>query len=131
PSDEVPDADGGVKLSAQTDEVPSNDIGVDVDHNAAAETFEEVVVPEGGFPQGPLREEDEPELPPPLGQRRDSVESNASTILHARSVGPDGLSSDIHDPDGPGSPELPRLRDPEEAFSSPAFSPPSSPPFPM
>lgn len=74
-------------------------------------------------------DEDEPQLPPArFVARRDSQGSMASTVLH------DPASDYGHSDDGyyreqSMEPELPRLPDPNVAFSSDAPSPPSSPPL--
>ncbi|KAI0011165.1 hypothetical protein F4779DRAFT_245206 [Xylariaceae sp. FL0662B] len=79
----------------------------------------------------PVDEEDEElELPPmrPLAHK-DSRLSVASTVIR----GPTGSFLDVYEtgPSREGSiePELPRLPDPDEPFSSDAISPPSSPPL--
>ncbi|KAI2621727.1 hypothetical protein GGR54DRAFT_77486 [Hypoxylon sp. NC1633] len=79
----------------------------------------------------PVDEEgEEPELPPArFIQHRDSRESIASTVIH----GPPGGFLDNSDNapfrEGSMEPDLPRLPDPNEPFSSDAISPPSSPPL--
>ncbi|KAI1079363.1 hypothetical protein F5B20DRAFT_175142 [Whalleya microplaca] len=79
----------------------------------------------------PVDEEDEElELPPmrPI-THKDSRLSMASTVVR----GPTGSFLDVYEtgPSREGSiePELPRLPDPDEPFSSDAISPPSSPPL--
>ncbi|KAI0129948.1 hypothetical protein BJ170DRAFT_293402 [Xylariales sp. AK1849] len=74
-------------------------------------------------------EDEEPELPPArLGARRDSHGSIASTTLYDPAS---NLGHSDNDPYREESvePELPRLPDPDEPFSSDALSPPSSPPL--
>ncbi|KAH6655076.1 hypothetical protein BKA67DRAFT_657036 [Truncatella angustata] len=72
---------------------------------------------------------DEPQLPPPSFQyRRDSQISMASTVLHD----PASIishSDDVYFREASFEPELPRLPDPDQPFSSDALSPPSSPPL--
>ncbi|KAL7625031.1 hypothetical protein AAE478_004245 [Parahypoxylon ruwenzoriense] len=79
----------------------------------------------------PVDEEgEELDLPPArLGPRKDSRESIASTVIH----GPPGSFLDRSDGapfrEESMEPDLPRLPDPDEPFSSDAVSPPSSPPL--
>ncbi|RYO81733.1 hypothetical protein DL763_008471 [Monosporascus cannonballus] len=71
-------------------------------------------------------EEDEQELPPArLGLRKSSHMSMVSTVLRSSP----GRFFDRSDEEGSIDLELPRLPDPDDPFSSDAFSPPSSPPL--
>ncbi|KAK9416522.1 hypothetical protein SUNI508_09628 [Seiridium unicorne] len=77
-------------------------------------------------------DEDEPQLPPArFVPRRDSQESMASTVLHDPASAYDHSDDPFQEAAREGSmePELPRLPDPDEPFSSDAISPPSSPPL--
>lgn len=75
----------------------------------------------------PVDEEAELDLPPARFPKRiGSRESIASTVIHA---GEYDYSDNIPSRDGSMEPDLPRLPDPEEPFSSDALSPPSSPPL--
>ncbi|KAH9901895.1 hypothetical protein F4778DRAFT_130682 [Xylariomycetidae sp. FL2044] len=72
-------------------------------------------------------DEEEPELPPTrFGGRRGSNVSLASTVIHSNLLdhSDNGASREAS-----LEPELPRLPDPDEPFSSDALSPPSSPPL--
>ncbi|OTA67486.1 hypothetical protein K449DRAFT_308972, partial [Hypoxylon sp. EC38] len=78
----------------------------------------------------PVDEEDEPELPPArLDQRRSSRGSIASTIIRGPHNGFLGYSDNMPSREGSMEPDLPRLPDPDEPFSSDNISPPSSPPL--
>ncbi|KAI0381788.1 hypothetical protein F5Y04DRAFT_254349 [Hypomontagnella monticulosa] len=75
-------------------------------------------------------EEEEPELPPArFEQRRDSKASLASTVIHGPPSGYLDYSDSAPFREGSMEPDLPRLPDPDEPFSSDAISPPSSPPL--
>ncbi|KAI1391029.1 uncharacterized protein F4822DRAFT_436602 [Hypoxylon trugodes] len=79
----------------------------------------------------PVDEEGEDlELPPArLRERRSSGGSLASTVIHGPPTGLFGRSDDMLSREGSMEPDLPRLADPDEPFSSDAISPPSSPPL--
>ncbi|KAI1767697.1 hypothetical protein GGR53DRAFT_481255 [Hypoxylon sp. FL1150] len=79
----------------------------------------------------PVDEEgEEPELPPARFPRRaESNDSLASTVIHEPPSGFLNRSDNASFRDGSMEPDLPRLPDPEEPFSSDAISPPSSPPL--
>ncbi|OTA92641.1 hypothetical protein M434DRAFT_21808 [Hypoxylon sp. CO27-5] len=78
----------------------------------------------------PVDEEDEPELPPArLDQRRSSRGSIASTVIRGPHNGFLGYSDNMPSREGSMEPDLPRLPDPDEPFSSDNISPPSSPPL--
>ncbi|KAI0840076.1 hypothetical protein F5Y06DRAFT_247514 [Hypoxylon sp. FL0890] len=78
----------------------------------------------------PVDEEEEPDLPPArFDQRRGSKDSITSTVIHGSPASFLGYSDNIPSREGSMEPDLPRLPDPDEAFSSDAISPPSSPPL--
>ncbi|KAI2641702.1 hypothetical protein GGS26DRAFT_13817 [Hypomontagnella submonticulosa] len=75
-------------------------------------------------------EEEEPDLPPArFEQRRDSKASLTSTVIHGPPSGYLDYSDNAPFREGSMEPDLPRLPDPDEPFSSDAISPPSSPPL--
>lgn len=78
----------------------------------------------------PVDEEEEPELPPArFDQRRSSRGSIASTVIRGPHTGFLGYSDNMPSREGSMEPDLPRLPDPDEPFSSDNISPPSSPPL--
>lgn len=79
----------------------------------------------------PVDEEgEEPELPPARFPRRaESKDSLASTVIHEPPSGFLDHSDNASFREGSMEPDLPRLPDPDEPFSSDAISPPSSPPL--
>ncbi|KAI1375149.1 hypothetical protein F4677DRAFT_142054 [Hypoxylon crocopeplum] len=79
----------------------------------------------------PVDEEgEEPDLPPArFVQHKDSKESIASTIIHGPPSGYFDNSDNAPFREDSMEPDLPRLADPDEPFSSDAISPPSSPPL--
>ncbi|KAI8964013.1 hypothetical protein F5Y11DRAFT_122970 [Daldinia sp. FL1419] len=77
-------------------------------------------------------EREEPELPPArFSDRRGSIGSIASTVIHDPLDGGVylGHSDNGSFREGSMEPDLPRLPDPDEPFSSDGISPPSSPPL--
>ncbi|KAI1138832.1 hypothetical protein F5Y05DRAFT_382539 [Hypoxylon sp. FL0543] len=77
----------------------------------------------------PVDEEEEPDLPPARFDRRGSKASITSTVIHGSPIGFLGYSDNMPSREGSMEPDLPRLPDPDEPFSSDAISPPSSPPL--
>ncbi|KAI0166711.1 hypothetical protein GGR52DRAFT_71518 [Hypoxylon sp. FL1284] len=79
----------------------------------------------------PVDEEgEEPQLPPARFPKRiESRDSLASTIIHGTSGDFVDNSDNASFREGSMEPDLPRLPDPDEPFSSDAISPPSSPPL--
>ncbi|KAI0157680.1 hypothetical protein GGR57DRAFT_491028 [Xylariaceae sp. FL1272] len=74
-------------------------------------------------------EDEELELPPPPRTRQGSYPSFTSTVLHGSSSYSPDRSDDARYRDASLEPDLPRLPDHDEPFSSDAISPPSSPPL--
>ncbi|KAK6951940.1 hypothetical protein Daesc_006465 [Daldinia eschscholtzii] len=77
-------------------------------------------------------EREEPELPPArFEERKSSTGSVASTVIHGPPGGGVflGHSDNGSFREGSMEPDLPRLADPDEPFSSDGMSPPSSPPL--
>ncbi|KAI1342007.1 hypothetical protein F5Y15DRAFT_330159 [Xylariaceae sp. FL0016] len=75
-------------------------------------------------------DEEEPELPPShFVNRKQSQISLASTANPYEFDNPPGFSSNLPSREASMEPELPRLPDPNEPFSSDGPSPPSSPPL--
>lgn len=79
----------------------------------------------------PVDEEgEEPDLPPARFLKRvESKDSFASTVIHEPPSSFVDHSDNVSFREGSMEPELPRLPDPDEPFSSDAISPPSSPPL--
>ncbi|KAI2473883.1 hypothetical protein F4781DRAFT_379226 [Annulohypoxylon bovei var. microspora] len=78
----------------------------------------------------PVDEEEEPDLPPArFVNHKSSNQSIASTVIHGTPNSFLRNSDSMYFREGSMEPELPRLPDPDEPFSSDAISPPSSPPL--
>ncbi|KAI4862212.1 hypothetical protein F4820DRAFT_460375 [Hypoxylon rubiginosum] len=144
PDREIPGSTQRTTTSGQTSPV----LG-EVDQNIIRNTYQESKRPDvvvrsestlADEPEAPVlepsilepvdEEGEEPDLPPARFLKRvESKDSFASTVIHEPPSSFVDHSDNVSFREGSMEPELPRLPDPDEPFSSDAISPPSSPPL--